>query len=71
MNILPYKFATTNEKQTSRAGLLSIAQLMESLQLAERADQVFPQPGSHRGFKPSVYVQTLLLMLHEGGVRAE
>lgn len=40
---------------------------MESLQLAERADQVFPQPGSNRGFKPSVYVQTLLLMLHEGG----
>ena len=66
MNILPYKLATTNDKLTSRAGLLAIAQLMESLQLAERIDAHFPQPKSNRGFKPSVFVQTFILMQHEG-----
>lgn len=66
MNILPYKLSTTNDKLTSRAGLLAIAQLMESLQLAERIDAHFPKPKSNRGFKPSVFVQTLILMQHEG-----
>lgn len=66
MNILPYKLATTNDKLTSRAGLLAIAQLMETLQISERVDQLFPQSNSNRGFKPSVFVQTFILMLHEG-----
>jgi hypothetical protein len=66
MNILPYKLATTNDKLTSRAGLLAIAQLMETLQISERVDQLFPHPNSNRGFKPSVFVQTFILMLHEG-----
>ena len=66
MKILPYKLATTNDKLTSRAGLLAIAQLMESLQLAERVDAHFPQPKSNRGFKPSIFVQTFILMQHEG-----
>jgi hypothetical protein len=66
MNILPYKLATTNDKLTSRAGLLAIAQLMETLQLSERIDQLLPLPNSNRGFKPSVFIQTFILMLHEG-----
>ena len=64
--ILPYKLATTNDQLTSRAGLLAIGQLMETLQLAERVDKHFPLPKSNRGFKPSVFVQTLVLMQHEG-----
>ena len=66
MTILPYKLATTNNKLTSRAGLLAIAQLMESLQLSERIDKLFPQAKSNRGFKPSVFIQTFILMMHEG-----
>jgi hypothetical protein len=66
MKILPYKLARTNDKLTATAGLLSVAQLMETLQLSERADQLLPQPKSNRGFKPSVYLQTFLLMHHEG-----
>lgn len=64
--ILPYKLDTTNDKLTSRAGLLTIAELMESLQLSERIDKHFPLPNSNRGFMPSAFVQTLMLMLHEG-----
>jgi hypothetical protein len=64
--ILPHKLATTNDQLTSRAGLLTIAQLMESMQLAERVDKHFPNPKSNRGFMPSVYIQTLVLMQHQG-----
>ena len=67
MKILPYKISTTNELLTNRAGLLAIAELMNGLDLANRIDATFPQPGSNRGFKPSVFVETLILMQHAGG----
>jgi len=66
MNILPYKLATTNDQLTSRAGLLTIAQLMNTLKLSERLDHAFPLPKSNRGFKPSQFIQTFILMQHEG-----
>ena len=66
MNILPYKLDTTNDLLTSHAGLLAIAQLMGSLNLAERIDQHFPLPNSNRGFRPSEFIKTLILMQHEG-----
>ena len=64
--MLPYKLDTTNDLLTSRAGLLATGQLCESLKLAERIDQHFPLPKSNRGYPPSMFVQTLLLMQHEG-----
>lgn len=67
MNILPYKTDTTNDLLTSRAGLLSIAELMNSLGLADRIDACFHKPGSNRGFQPSVFIETMILMQHEGG----
>jgi hypothetical protein len=50
---LPHKIATTNDQLTSRAGLLAIGQLMESMQLAERVDKHFRKPKSNRDFMPS------------------
>jgi hypothetical protein len=66
MDILPYKLDTTNDQLTSRAGLLAIAQLMDSLHLSKRIDSHFPLPSSNRGFKPSEFIQTFILMHHEG-----
>jgi hypothetical protein len=66
MTILSYKLDTTNDLLTSRAGLLSIAQLMNSLKFSERIDHHFPLPGSNRGFLPSQFIKTLILMQHEG-----
>jgi hypothetical protein len=51
--------------------LLTIAQLMDSLNLAERINQAFPLPKSNRGFKPSAFIQTLILMQHEGSFRLD
>ncbi len=56
---------TTNDQLTSRAGLLAIAQVMESIKLSERIDNYFPLPKSNRGFKHSVFIETLILMQHE------
>ena len=69
--ILPYKLDTTNDLLTSRAGLLAIAQLMDSLSLAERIDQHFPLPNSNRGFRPSEFIKTFILMQHEGSFHLE
>jgi hypothetical protein len=40
--------------------------MMDSIQLAERVDKHFPKPKSNRGFMPSTYIQTLVLMQHQG-----
>jgi len=66
LNILPHKLAATNDQLTPRAGLLAIAQVMESINLSERIDKYFPPPKSNRGFKPSMFIETLILMQHEG-----
>ena len=70
-SMLPYKLDTTNDLLTSRAGLVCIAQVMEQLKLAELIDQHFPLPKSNRGFNPSVFIQTLILMQHEGSFHLE
>jgi len=64
--ILPYKLKTTKNQLTSRAGLVAVVQMMESLELSSRVDKGFPQPQSNRGFKASVFIQTLMLLQHEG-----
>lgn len=67
MNILPYKLATTNDLLTARAGLICLAEVMKAIQWTDRVDRYFPMPASNRGFKPSVFVNAVMLMLHEGG----
>lgn len=69
--ILPYKLDTTNDLLTSRAGLLAVAQVMDSLRLGERIDRHFPAPNSNRGYQPSEFIKTLILMQHEGSFRLE
>lgn len=65
--MIPYELATTNDLLTSRAGLVTIAQLMDSMSFSELVDQHFPKPKSNRGFKASRFVNAMILMLHEGG----
>ena len=64
--MLPYKLDTTNDLLTSRAGLLTVAQLMDTLNLAKSIDQHFPSPNSNRGYQPSEFIKTFILMQHEG-----
>ncbi len=71
MHILPYKLDTTNDQLTSRAGLLAIAQVMQTINRSERINKYFPLPQSNRGFKPSVFIETLILMQHEGSFQLD
>ncbi len=67
MKIVPYSLGSTNDLLTSRTGLLCLSQLMNSIGFSDLADQHFPEPNSNRGFKPSVFVDSVMFMLHEGG----
>jgi len=67
MDILPYKLSTTNDLLTSRAGLVCIAEMMNQLGFTAWVNRYFPAPKSNRGFKPDVFVNAIVLMLHEGG----
>jgi len=66
MNSLPYKISTTKDQLTSRAGLLSIALLMEQLELSRHLDETFPEPKSNRGITASSYLEAMILMQHQG-----
>jgi len=71
MNILPHNISTTDELLTSRGGLLAIATLMQELKLTNLIDKHFALPKSNRGYNPSVFLNSLILMQHEGGIRLD
>ena len=59
--------ARHNERFTHLPGwLLAVAQVMDSLCLGERVDRHFPAPRSNRGYLPSAFIKTFILMQHEG-----
>jgi len=65
--IFPFKIEITREKLTARGGLALMAEYNHGIGLRELTDRYLPEPGSNRGFKPSVFVDTLVLMLQGGG----
>ena len=67
MDIVKHDIKESKQNLTARAGLVVVASLMCKLGLSEMADALMPGPGSNRGFKKSVLVNTMVLMQHEGG----
>ncbi len=65
--IFPFKLAVTKEALTARSGLSLFAEYNHGIGLRELADNYLPAPGSNRGFKPSVFVNSMVLMLQGGG----
>jgi len=65
--IFPFKLEITREKLTARGGLALMAEFNHGIGLRELTDRYLPPPGSNRGFNPSVFVDTLVLMLQGGG----
>ncbi len=65
--IFPFKLEITREKLTARSGLALMAEFNHGIGLRELTDKYLPPPGSNRGFNPSVFVDTLVLMLQGGG----
>lgn len=65
--IFPYKLEITNEVLTGRSGLVLMAEFNHGIGLRDLVNQHLPEPGSNRGYAPSVFVGPLVLMLQGGG----
>ena len=69
--ILPIKLEESKERLTSLAGLVLVEEWGRAKGIWARVDQLFPQPGSGRGYAASEYVRPLVWLLHAGGWRLE
>lgn len=65
--IMPFKLESTEEKLTAHGGLALFGEFCAAMKVSDQVNRHLPAPGSARGFRPSVYVQSLILMLHGGG----
>ncbi|MBF0281043.1 MAG: IS1380 family transposase [Zetaproteobacteria bacterium] len=65
--VMPFKLSATDESLTSHAGLALLGEFMAAMKVPAMIDHHLPLPRSGRGFMPSVYIQSLILMLHGGG----
>jgi len=65
--VLGFKLEMTQEELTAHGGLALMAEYNHGMGLRGLVDRYLPEPGSNRGYAPSVYVDTLVLMLQGGG----
>ena len=61
------KLGRCKDRLTGRSGFLLLWELWEHLGLPERLDRALPQPGSGRGFRPSVMVRSIMAIMLSGG----
>lgn len=69
--VFGFKLEKTEEALTAHGGLALMAEFNHGLGLKGLADRFLPAPGSNRGYAPSVYVDSLVLMLQGGGRHLE
>jgi len=65
--VMSFKLTTTEENLTAHAGLGLFGEFCTAMKLSDQINRHLPQPGSAKGFKPGVYVQSLIMLLHGGG----
>jgi hypothetical protein len=65
--VFPFKLGITKERLTAHGGLALMAEFNHGIGVRELADKYLPAPKSNRGFKPSVFIDLLILMLQGGG----
>lgn len=66
-SLFPFKLEMTKDKLTSKAGLSIFAEYNHAMGLTELSDKYLTSPKSNRGFKPSVFTNSLVLLLTAGG----
>ena len=69
--VLDFKMESTQEQLTAHGGLALLAEYHHGLGLRQLSDHHLPPPGSHRGYAPSAFVESLILMLQAGGQTLE
>ena len=65
--LFPFKLEMTKDKLTSKAGLSVFAEYNRYMGLTQLSDKYLPRPLSNRGFNPSVFINSLVLLLTAGG----
>jgi len=66
-SLLPFKLEITEEKLTAHAGLAVFGEFGHATAILRQVDKMLKGPGSAVGYKPSQYVEPLMLMLQGGG----
>ena len=69
--ILDFKIERTEERLTAHGGLALLAEYNHGMGLQQLSDQHLPAPGSNRGYAPSAFVESLVLLLQGGGQTLE
>ena len=65
--VLNFSIESTDESITPRAGSIVLGEYFHAIGLPELIEDHLPQPRSAKGYRPSFFLQPLLLMLHNGG----
>lgn len=69
--VFGFKIEKTDEELTAHGGLALLAEYNHGIGLRALSDRHLPGPGSNRGYVPSAFVDSLVLMLQAGGRRIE
>jgi len=69
--VLEFKVESTQEQLTAHGGLALLAEYHHGMGLRQLSDRHLPGPGSNRGYAPSTFVESLVLMLQAGGQTLE
>ena len=69
--VLDFKIESTEEELTAHGGLALLAEYNHGLGLRQLSDRYLPAPGSNRGYAPSAFVESLVLLLQGGGQTLE
>jgi len=66
MDIVNDRTANTQHALTSRAGLVTVGELIRQLKLPEFIDRLLPKAGRNRAYATSQLFNIFMLMLHDG-----
>ncbi len=61
------KLMRTEEPLTGQGGLLAFLEYVAGMRIEERVTAHLPAPGSNRGFAPSLFVWSLMVLFAMGG----
>jgi hypothetical protein len=65
------KIEQSKEKISRRSGFILVNEFGKRIELDKIIDKEFGRPGSNRGLKASLYVNTLVSMFHDGAIHLE
>src|SRR3989338_2141552 len=65
--VFGFKIEKSREALTAHGGLALMAEFNHGLGLRGLVERYLPRPGSNRGYSPSVFVDSLVMMLEGGG----